>query len=85
MYYILSTALRKRKCSFCGKEIPKSAIHVIRTAWLEDRGYPMKENICFDCIAKVANAEFIAFLRSEADELEKILYLRREHDSSTVT
>ena len=46
----LEVAKRGRKCSYCGVKIEKDVKFIESTDWHPGIKFPIKKNICFDCL-----------------------------------
>lgn len=70
MYYQLTIAIKQRKCSACRKAIEKGAKHFIQSEAGLD--WPIKKNICLNCVPKFLDTEFIGYLKTLLAQTENL-------------
>jgi len=86
MYFELSTAKRKRKCTICNTQIEPQEKHFIRTYFCKGVTYPIKQNICKGCASTFTEPTFIHYLKELVERLTNMKQqLNIEHQQKTVS
>ena len=65
MYFELDVARsNRRRCYVCGSKILKGDRCILQRQWREGDDFPKIKCICFNCLPKISDDEFIAFLEN---------------------
>lgn len=66
----LVTCKKGRKCSYCSTVVSKGEKLIESTDWVVNGKFPIKKNICFNCIEH--NAQIIPYLENCLKDLKQI-------------
>jgi len=72
MHYEISIAKRKRTCGICGDGIAPQTKHFIQIDYPEYSAFPIRKNLCNNCIEKLIDYSFIEFLENLVLKLKKL-------------